>query len=388
MGVRSSGVLLSLLLIAGGLAAVVIGTTSAQERLFQDAVTLTGSHSGMQFLAGRSVRIDAEVDDDVFAAGRSVRFDGARMHNAITAGYTVAFERSTARDMIALAGVMDVAGEVQDDLVAAGRRLRIGKTGSVGGDARLAARSIELDGRIGGSVRAVARRITVSGLIEGKADFMAERIVIAPGARIAGDLIYRSERRPEIAEGASIGGTVQQIEPDFPTLRKIAWSLLGIGLAFALACALGVLLLGAAVQFVVPGLMDAAANRLQQEPWLMLGRGVALLLLLPLVAGLLLATLVGIPLGVVLLFSFFLFLALGLVAAAYSVGRWIGSGLGRPTAANMGGRILWTLAGLVVIGAISLVTFVGLIILLVAVSAGLAAVAAQVWNELRPEQAS
>ena len=144
------------------------------ERREAPDVTLTGTHSNAQFLAGRSVRISAEVEDDVFVAGRSVTFDGAKVQNAIVAGNAVTFERSTARDMIALAGRMTVAGEVQDDLVTAARWIRIVKDGSIGGDARLAARDIELKGKISGSVRAIARRITVSGMIDGKADLMAE----------------------------------------------------------------------------------------------------------------------------------------------------------------------------------------------------------------------
>lgn len=296
------------------------------------------------------------------------------------------FKRSTARDVIALAGELKVAGDVQDDLVAAARRLRIAKVASIGGDARLAARKIELAGRIGGNVRAVTRQITISGTIDGKADLLAEQIVIAPGARIAGDLIYRSGNRPEIAEGASIGGTVQEIKTGFPTMQKIGRTLLAIGLALLLAWALGILVLGAVVQLIVPGLMEATADRLRQRPWAMLGRGVALLLLLPAVAGLLFATVIGIPVGILFLLVLFLLWWLGLVAVAYSIGLWMRGRLGRPTAPSMSARILWTLAGLVVVGVVSLVPFVGIVVALLALAAGIGAVAAQTWGRLQPAQ--
>jgi cytoskeletal protein CcmA (bactofilin family) len=364
----------------------VIAPLTAEERNFGKDVTLTGSLSNAQFLAGRSVRISAEVEDDVFVAGRGVAFDGAKVQNAIAAGNAVTFERSTARDMIALAGRITIAGEVQDDLIVAARRLRIVKDGSIGGDARLAARDIKLEGTIGGSLRAVARRITVSGVIDGKADLMAERIVITPGARIAGDLIYRSEDRPEIAEGASIGGTVQQMKPDFPVVRKIGWVLMGIGLAFAIACAFGFFLLGAVVQLLVPGLIELAVDRLKQNPWVMLARGVVLLLLVPVVIGLLLATLVGIPVALLVLVTFLLLLALGLIAAAYGIGLWIQGRLGLPVLPTLGARIVWTLVGLLVIGAVSLVPLLGIIVALLAVAAGLGAVATMTRSLVRRGQ--
>jgi cytoskeletal protein CcmA (bactofilin family) len=385
-GPQSRGLLIHLALVTLGLLGGVIVPLHAEERNFGKDVTLTGSHSNAQFLVGRSVRISAEVEDDVFAGGRSVTFDGAKVENAIVAGNAVTFERSTARDMIALAGRMTLAGEVQDDLVAAARWLRIVKDGSIGGDARLAARDIDIEGKIGGSVRAVARRITISGTIDGKADLMAERIVIASGARIAGDLIYRSEDRPEIADGASIGGTVQQMKPDFPIVRKIGWALLGVGLAFALACAFGVLVLGAVVQLLAPRLIEVAAARVRLDPWVMLGRGVALLLLVPVAAVLLLATLIGIPVGLFLLLTFWLLLALGLVATAYSMGLWLKDRLGRPKLPDMGARIFWTLAGLVIVGAVTLVPFLGMVVALLAVAAGLGAVATITWSLVRPGQ--
>ena len=57
--------------------------------------------------------------------------------------------------------------------------------------------------------------------------------------------------------------------------------------------------------------------------------------------------------------------------------------LARPKSPDMGARIFWTLAGLVVVGAVNLV--LGILALL-AVAAGLGAVATITWSLLRPGQ--
>ena len=322
-----------------------LGQSSASE---QENVTLEGSHTDMQFLAGRSVRVSADVADDVFAAGRDVTFDGASAANAIIAGYDVDLRGGTVADMITAASTINIAGVIEDDLVAAARSMRIASDGAVGGDARLAAETIDVEGSVGGSLRAAARRITVAGKIDGKADFLAERIVIAPGASIAGDLIYRSGAEPEIADGATIEGEIRRVEIDTPELTSVAYSMLQFGLLLLLAWAIAVLLLVAIIQLAVPGLMADAADRLRDHPWSNLGRCVAGLLLAAVLTGLLFASIFGIPLGLALAMTVAILALLGLVAASYGLGLLIGRR--RDTGdIQLGGRIGWAIVGAIIL---------------------------------------
>ena len=89
---RVSAVLMLGLFVAGVFAQHAFGQSGNLER---ENVTLEGSHTDMQFLAGRSVRVTAAVADDVFAAGRDVTFDGATAANAIVAGYDVGLRGGT-----------------------------------------------------------------------------------------------------------------------------------------------------------------------------------------------------------------------------------------------------------------------------------------------------
>jgi hypothetical protein len=66
---RLSAVLMLGLFLAGVFATQSLGQSDDSEH---ENVTLEGSHTEMQFLAGRSVRVSADVADDVFVAGRDV----------------------------------------------------------------------------------------------------------------------------------------------------------------------------------------------------------------------------------------------------------------------------------------------------------------------------
>jgi cytoskeletal protein CcmA (bactofilin family) len=356
----------------------VSGQSNPSER---EDVVLEGSYTDMQFLAGRSVHIKADVADDVFAAARHVTFDGATAENAIAAGYDVELRGGTVADMITAAATISIAGAIEDDLVAAARSMRIASDGVIGGDARLAAETIDMEGRINGSLRAAARRITVAGDIGGKADFLAERIVIGPEASIAGDLIYRSEVEPEIADGATIEGEVRRVETDMPDLTSVGFTLLRVGLVIMLSWAIAMMLLVAAIQLAFPGLMTDAVNQLRTHPWSNLGRGIAVMLLAGILAGLLFASVLGVPLGAALAMTIAVLALLGLVAASYCIGLVIGRRGGADV--QLAGRVGWAIAGAVILGVVALIPLIGGLVVALAIAAGFGAASSELWKRLR-----
>ena len=357
--------------------------SGGSETFEREKVTLKGSHMDMQFLAGQSVRISANVADDVFAAGRDVTFDSATVKNAIVAGYDVELRNGKVADMIAAAANIKIAGTIEDDLVAAARSIRVSSDGKIGGDARFAAETIDMEGRIGGNMRAAAARITITGKISGKADFLAQRIVIASGAVITGDLIYRSEAEPEIAEGATIGGKIRRIEIDRSDLSAIGFSILGIGLFITISWAVAMLLLIIIVQLAFPGLMAASAGQLQANPWSHLGRGMAGFLLAVAITGFLYASILGIPLGVALFLVIAVVWLLGLVTVSNCIGLLIKRWRRGPVDIQLPGQIGWGIAGAIILGVIALIPFVGGIVAGLAIAAGFGAAAAELWKRLR-----
>ncbi len=368
----------------GFLLAAIAATNASGQSPDADTVTLEGTYTDVQFLAGESVRIRADVSDDVFAAGRNVIFDAATARNAIAAGYDVELRGGSVTDMIAAGANINIAGTIEDDLIAGARSLRISSNGFVGGDARIAAETIEMEGRVGGGMRAAARRITIDGEIGGKADLLARRIVISSGAVINGDLVYRSDAEPEIAEGATITGEIRQVSVEMPDLRSIGLAILGIGLLIVLSWAVAMLVLVAVVQLTLPGLMTNASDRLQSHPWSNLGRGVVILLLAIVLAGVLLVSILGIPLGGALAVTILVLLLLGFAVVSYSVGLLIRGWLRGSIPIATAGRVGWTIAGAVVLSLVGLIPIIGGIAAGLAVAAGLGAAAAELWRRLRP----
>ena len=368
-------------------AIAVVGSTAtvAQTRPSDhEVVSLTGTHSDVQFLAGRSITVKATVSDDVFAAGHDVTFDAATVNNAVVAGYDVEQRGGTATDFVAAAANLKVTGAIKDDLVAGARSVRIGNEALIGGDVRLAAETIEMEGQIGGSMRAAAQRVTIAGKVTGKVDLLARRIVIARGAVITGDLIYRGKDKPEIAEGATISGQVRQIPIEMPDFQSVGWAVLGFGLLLGLAWALAILLLVVIVHIGFPHLMATSAHNLREHPWSNLGRGIAIGLIAPAVAGALMASVFAIPLGSALFMSLAIAWLLGLATVAACIGLWIRNWRAKGAAdVPVRSQTWWAVLGAVILALLLIVPIVGWLIVGLATAAGLGAATAELWRRLR-----
>ncbi len=363
----------------------IAGAATAQTaETDHEIVKVTGTLTDVQFLAGRSVIIEANVSDDVFAAGRNVTFESAAVNNAIAAGYDVEQRGGTATDFVALAANLKIAGAVSDDLVAGARSIRISSDGSIGGDVRLAAETIDIEGQIGGSMRAAAQRVTIDGTVSGKVDLLARRIVVGPKARITGDLIYRGKEKPEIADGATIGGQVRQIPIEAPDFCEVGWKILAVGLLIGLAWALATLLLIVILQLVFPELIGNSARNLLDQPWSNLGRGIAIGLAASVIAGLLMASLFGIPIGSALFMAIGVAWLLGLASVCAGIGLYI-SRRRQKGAGDMQTRpkIGWTVLGAIILGLVALVPLLGWLVAGLAIAAGFGAATAELWQRLR-----
>jgi len=182
-------------------------------------------------------------------------------------------------------------------------------------------------------------------------------VVVRSGARVGGDIV--SLQDPEIEDGATVEGSVDDLQT--------RWDVYDVGFAgryaWWLAYSVSTLVLGLVLLALAPGLAAASVRALRERMGATIGFGLLWFLLLPVVAVLLLVTIVGIPLGL------FLGLALALV---YTIGYVVGAiGLGRLFVKEPTSRYLAFLAGWGALRVLALVPFLGGLLWFVATLLGL-----------------
>ena len=284
---RSIKKLWCLLLAAMLLAALSVGAFAAEP--------------GSAFLAGSSVRANANVQGILFAAGYHVEQTSASEY-AILAGETVRFDGAAENDLFAAGYDVTVNGEVARDVYAAGNAVRV--AGVVGRRLYVSASNVQISGWVGGDVY-----------------LNAETIEITPSAVIGGTLHYNSSAKTvsvsqELYEHAEVYEDTS--EPTPSPAKKLGGKVVDRVLNFA-----GVVALAFVLLWLTP-LWNRLDKKYSGAPFAKFatafGIGFAVLLGVPVVFVILLITRVGVRLAFVLLLPYIA----AIVAAPVIFGFFIG----------------------------------------------------------------
>lgn len=247
----------------------------------------------------------------------------------------------TVESVVVFDGSVLVAGTVRGSVVTFSGSVRIADGGSVGRDVVIFDGQLMMHGgaRVGNDV----------AVFDGLA-------TIEDGARVEGD-VYADHRA--ISPGAEIAGTTT-------STARFAWGAEWAGVALWIglwiAVAVSLLLLGLLFVWLAPRAGDAVARAGRRSIGPSIGWGAAMVFGLPAVAGLAMATVVGLPLGFALLLALGLIYALGTVAGMWFLGRSILRSGSRVGAFAIGWAIVTVVAFIPGLGALALlaVTWFGL----------------------------
>lgn len=200
---------------------------------------------------------------------------------------------------------------------------------------------VAIAGVVRGDIVVFEGPIVVSGQVSGSVIALSGTVRLLPGAQVAGDVLAHD--RAVVADGARVDGRVRQ-GMSFTLsgqLRAIAT------IASWLAVAVSSLILGLLFAAIAPRAMDSAARAGRTAPLASAGWGLGLAFLVPALAVVCVALVVGLPLGLAVILSLFLLALLGAVVASHTLGRLL-VGDDRGTAvAFLAGWAIAAVAGLI-----------------------------------------
>ena len=151
----------------------------------------------------------------------------------------------------------------------------------------------------------------INGIINGSATINADMIEFTNGSKILGDLNYSSTKR---VDDKFVGGKITYIEKKQSFFESISGTIFAFGSA---------LLLGMLLLFFLQEKTIEAADRLMEKPLQVLLLGVLALIVIPIIAIILLFTIVGIPISIMIIVAFIALLYFGKILLALGAGRKI-----------------------------------------------------------------
>ncbi|OYQ32618.1 hypothetical protein CHU95_17735 [Niveispirillum lacus] len=316
--------------------------------------------------AGHSVAVDAPVDGDVVAAGLELRITAPVSGDALLAGFSLSVKGPVAGDLAAAAFELSLHSDIAGDVLLTGVEVNLRPEARVAGDLTIRGSDLSVAGQVDGDAVLRGDHVSVQGRIAGDLEVTASRLELKPGTQILGDLRHTGPMPVAVPEGVIIAGTVQY-HPDVvldggPTFLGTT------GKAVAL------FLLGVGVLWLLPGPVTRAADGIRRHPLRHFLLGAALLLLSPPLLALLMVSVVGIPLGLLLLVLWLFCLPLGLAVAGFGLALGLRRGPPRP-GAEAGMLIRHYALTVVVLVLLSLLPLAGWAVLAIAAALGLGALA-------------
>jgi hypothetical protein len=358
--------------------------------------------------AGETVTLSQEINDDLYAAGGNIIIQEAVNFDALLAGGQILVKGPIGQDLLigggkitvdsevgddlrAGGGDITITGKVVDDVLLAGGSVNLTGNSSVGGDAVIAGGALVIDGLINGDLKAAGGEVVLNGTVNGKVDIeaetlivngaiigqaklVAENIKIENNATFNSDVIYWNEKA-KLDFGNSLVGGQATYQSDLRSVKNYS----GKGknfLAGLFGAWLGISLIFAAVLLLI--LMQVyrkffarAAEHLNQSPWSKVGIGILYLIVTPVIGIFLLISIIGLPLGLLIITLYLFSLFFAKILAAFVIAQWV----------SLRYRKHWKkpflfLVSLIVYMAIKLLVLlpiIGWIIVLIAISAGFGA---------------
>lgn len=334
-----------------------------------DIVSRRGTVTDDYYAAGGTVNIDADIRGDAIAAGGTVVVGSRVQQDVMVAGGTVTIRGRVQDDVRAAGGNVTLEATIGDDALVAGGNLSLAQSARVGGNAFFAGGMVNINGTVDGDLKAAGGRVVIAGTVHGNAEVEADDIEVAPGARIDGNLTYRSPEKGKISPDAVIRGKSTYTESRRYRPQPGARFLSVITLSVA----------GAVLLLLFPSFTQAASARVANNFWKNLGLGFALMIATPAAAILSMAVVVGVWVGLPMMALYFVAMLLAYLIAAFFVAE-LGARLVRFEISSQGRRIVALVVAVLLLTALRFVPVIGGLVIFLLMLTALGASALQVFE--------
>lgn len=360
------------------------GGTAAAADLRQGSTVTIGPGETIEddlYAFGGSVTIQGTVKGDVVASGGNVTIDGTVTGSVMVAGGTISVGGRIAGSVRAAGGSVSITGRVAGDVVAVGGTLSLGPNSQVGRDLVIGSGTATVSGPVLRDLRGAGGSLTIGGRVGRDVRVEVDTLELTGGANVDGSMTYTSSREAIVASGARVNGPVQRQEPERrpqagPTGTIVDW----------VRTLIGFLAFGLLIVLLLPGLARRTSDALTRSTVLSIAIGAGLLVGVPILAIILVvvgALAGGWWIGLIVLALYGIAIAASLPLAALAAGSWLFRYIGRPVHDAVA-----LIVGLVTLLILALVPVVGWLVLLLAIFAGLGALAAALSRLRTPGTAS
>jgi len=306
----------------GGLFVIVLGFAAighAQQFRSGNNATIGSSETvdSSVYLAGRHVDVGGKVDGDLFCAGQNVTISGTIDGDVICAGQDITISGIVNGDVRVVGQTVTISAKVSNNLTVGAQDFVLDSAGNIGGDITGGVSSMTINGRVGRDMVLGAQDAVINGTVGRNIKSQVQTLSLGSSAKVGGSVEYTSTKQLDKASGSVVGGSITRHQPT--KHKHAAW----FGVGFRIYTFFAFLIAALVLVLLFPSLYHESAKRTFVAPGRTLLLGIAATLFTPVVIGVLMVGLVGIPLGVILLLSWIVALLASGSFFSFLVGRLV-----------------------------------------------------------------
>ncbi|MDD3190637.1 MAG: hypothetical protein PHI66_03025 [Candidatus Pacebacteria bacterium] len=271
-------------------------------------------------LAGETVDVGSDVLGDVILAGGNISFSGDAEGDILLLGGNARVSGNSVGDIRVVGGNVTIDGIVEKNVTILGGSVIVEEGSIIKGNLYVAAGNVELRGTVEGNAKAYGSQIVFAGAVSGDADFRADKIIARGDAVIEGGLVYAASTDILLDENIVRGGVSRVPFENYINgyQKKAEDAKFGVELWQLLSLFI--------VGFIFFKLFRRQSEKLigkieRKEIWNKIAYGFIVLVFNPIVIFVSFLTLVGIPLALMILFSYIILLIAAAVLSPVIVGR-------------------------------------------------------------------
>jgi hypothetical protein len=291
------------------------------------------------YISAGSVTINAPVFGDLICTGGTIDINDSVSGDIIVAGGTVTFNGNVGDDIRCAGGRLYVQKNIVGDLVIAGGQVTVNRDVVIGGGLLMGGGDITFNGTVNKSVKAGFGSLVFNGRAEKDIDVkggnlqmngtvMGPAVIAANKITIGNDASFNNNVRYWNNKGSvDFGQSIKNGKAIYDPSLKIAtgrWYYLGglsvLGLLWYIGMAL---LMIAIIQYLFNATMQKAGDTVFNKTLKSSGFGLLFFIAVPIAAIIAFITVIGVPLGLLLLFNYIILILLATVITSLVAAHWI-----------------------------------------------------------------
>jgi cytoskeletal protein CcmA (bactofilin family) len=262
-------------------------------------------------------RIDGTVEGDLYFFGQSVDISGHIKGDAIIFAQSARVSGQVDGNIRAATNNLTITGTVARNVLSINEVLNLDSAGKVDGSLTAFVESVGIDGKLGRDLLVFDDQTTISGAIYGGVRATGRYMSIASSAQVAGPIHFEGDNPASVASAAKLASPVEYTK----RVRKSKYSE-GHYYIWRVIWTAAFVLFGLVLFLLLPKFAEEAAEA-GGRVGAPLGLGVLVFFGVPIAAIIACITVVGIPLGVLTLGSWFLAINCAEIVVGTVVGSWI-----------------------------------------------------------------